>query len=442
MTTSEEKLVKEVKAKFQIYGNSEKLNNAILRATKFAKFDTSILIIGESGSGKDVFSKIIHTYSKRKNKNCLAVNCGSIPQSTIDSELFGYVKGAFTGAASDTKGYFEITDGGTLFLDEIGEMPLDTQTRLLRVLENGEFIKVGSNEVNKTNVRIVAATNRDLEKAINENKFRSDLYYRLSEITIVIPPLRERTEDIPIIARLFAADFAEKNAMGDKHFTPEALELLKRYSWPGNVRQLRSFVNMCMIESNSVEITAEMVKNNLPKNTVFTTEVATTAPKNGDNNDYLTLFQMMVTMIDRINTRIDEMHNKNEIAKPETNIYHEDVLYSRLPNKTITPTNNILNSKAEYDYDDFDSYDNMLNLNEDHPKECKSIIIENRSSYKPDDVIELDDNNEEYKSLKEIEKEAIEIALKRNNYNRKTTAQQLQIAERTLYRKIKDYDLD
>lgn len=166
MTASEEKLIKEVKAKFQIYGNSEQLNTAILRAIKFAKFDTSILIIGESGSGKDVFSKIIHTYSKRKNKNCLAVNCGSIPQNTIDSELFGYVKGAFTGAVSDTKGYFEITDGGTLFLDEIGEMPLDTQTRLLRVIENGEYIKVGSNEVKKTNVRIVAATNRDRKSVV------------------------------------------------------------------------------------------------------------------------------------------------------------------------------------------------------------------------------------------------------------------------------------
>ena len=439
MTASEEKLIKEVKAKFQIYGNSEQLNTAILRAIKFAKFDTSILIIGESGSGKDVFSKIIHTYSKRKNKNCLAVNCGSIPQNTIDSELFGYVKGAFTGAVSDTKGYFEITDGGTLFLDEIGEMPLDTQTRLLRVIENGEYIKVGSNEVKKTNVRIVAATNRNLEKAIMENKFRSDLYYRLSDVTITIPPLRERTEDIPIIARLFANDFADAYSMGDNHFTPDALELLKRYTWPGHVRLLRSFVSRCMIENDSIEITAEMVKNNLPKETVFTTEVATTSPKEAENPNYMTLMSMMVSILNKMNIQINEIQNKKESTQPETKVINNDnVLYSRLPNHSIAP----IHTDNDVKYNNLVVEDDMSGFEDVKPQKYKSIIIENQSSYKADDVIELDDNNEEFKSLKEIEKEAIERALKRNNYNRKTTAQQLQIAERTLYRKIKDYDLD
>ena len=435
MTEQEKKLIKRVKQEFGIYGDSEKLNNAVLRAIKFAKFNISVLIIGESGSGKDVFSKIIHRNSSRSRKNCLAVNCGSIPQGTIDSELFGYVKGAFTGALNDTKGYFEITDGGTLFLDEIGEMPMSTQARLLRVLENGEFIKVGASSVQKTDVRIVAATNRDLLKSINEGKFRSDLYYRLSDVIIEIPPLRERTEDIPKIARFFADSFADEFKMGDKHFSEEALELLKKYSWPGNVRQLKSFVKMCMIEDDSMVITPETVKKNLPQNTVLTSEVATVSNNNsntGDNN-YIALLQMMAQMLDRMNNRLDTMNNERIVPNINANVvssapsinaeqYNEAPIF----HKAEALQSNIPEPK----------YSQRIPTSIDNP-----VIVNNIDDYDRDYVIELENLEYNYKSLKDIEKEAIESALKRNNYNRKITAQQLEIAERTLYRKIKEYNL-
>ena len=231
-----------VKQQFSIIGNSSALNNAIERALKVAPFDLSVLIIGESGSGKEFFPQIIHRYSKRKNKKYTVVNCGAIPEGTIESELFGHVKGAFTGADKDRKGYFEETNGGTIFLDEVAEMPLATQARLLRVLQNGEYIKVGSDIVQKTDVRVVAATNKNLMNAVKEGRFREDLYYRLSTIQIDIPALRERTDDIKMIVRVFAHDFAEKNHTMPVRFNEDALNALAMYSWPGNVRQLKSFI--------------------------------------------------------------------------------------------------------------------------------------------------------------------------------------------------------
>ena len=232
MAQSDDKTILAVKQQFSIVGNSSALNSAIERALKVAPFDLSVLIIGESGSGKEFFPQIIHRYSKRRNNRYTVVNCGAIPEGTIESELFGHVKGAFTGADKDRKGYFEETNGGTIFLDEVAEMPLATQARLLRVLQNGEYIKVGSDVVQKTNVRVVAATNKDLMKAVKEGRFREDLYYRLSTIQIDIPALRERSDDISMIVRVFAHDFAEHNHTRPVKFTDQALKLLSMYSWP------------------------------------------------------------------------------------------------------------------------------------------------------------------------------------------------------------------
>ena len=228
-----------IKQRFEIIGTNEGLNRAIDIARQVAPTDLSVLITGESGVGKEIFPRIIHFFSSRKHSPYIAVNCGAIPEGTIDSELFGHEKGAFTGALSDRKGYFEVTDGGTIFLDEVGELPLSTQARLLRVLETGEFIRVGSSKVQKTNVRVIAATNLDIPQAVKNGKFREDLYYRLNTIPIYIPPLRERKEDIPLLFRKFAADFAEKYRMPAIRLTEEAIQLLEAYRWPGNIRQLK-----------------------------------------------------------------------------------------------------------------------------------------------------------------------------------------------------------
>ena len=247
MAQNENKDILAAKQQFSIVGNSSALNNAIERALKVAPFDLSVLIIGESGSGKEFFPQIIHKYSKRKNKKYTVVNCGAIPEGTIESELFGHVKGAFTGADKDRKGYFEETNGGTIFLDEVAEMPLATQARLLRVLQNGEYIKVGSDVVQKTDVRIVAATNKNLKDAVREGRFREDLYYRLNVVSIQVPSLQERSEDIPLLAEHFLKVFGERNRKDVKGFTPKAMDMLIKYPWPGNVRELENAVERAVV---------------------------------------------------------------------------------------------------------------------------------------------------------------------------------------------------
>ena len=262
--------IKQAKLRFGIVGNNQALNLALERAVKVAPHELSVLIIGESGTGKEFFPKVIHENSSRRHNKYFAVNCGAIPEGTIDSELFGHEKGAFTGAIGDRKGYFEEADGGTLFLDEVAELPMSTQARLLRVLESGEFIRVGSSDVKKTNVRIVAATNVNMLKAIEDGKFREDLFYRLSTVTITIPPLRERGEDIVMISRKFAADFAEKNRTDEITFDTDARWALMQYRWPGNVRQLKNVVDQLSIFESGKTITKEILKNYLPANTQST----------------------------------------------------------------------------------------------------------------------------------------------------------------------------
>lgn len=457
MAQSDDKTILAVKQQFSIVGNSSALNSAIERALKVAPFDLSVLIIGESGSGKEFFPQIIHRYSKRRNNRYTVVNCGAIPEGTIESELFGHVKGAFTGADKDRKGYFEETNGGTIFLDEVAEMPLATQARLLRVLQNGEYIKVGSDVVQKTNVRVVAATNKDLMKAVKEGRFREDLYYRLSTIQIDIPALRERSDDISMIVRVFAHDFAEHNHTRPVKFTDQALKLLSMYSWPGNVRQLKSLIERICVYEDGKEITEDIIKNYIPNDTVLSTSLVTA------NNTDSSLNSMLVDMIKKLFAEVNELKKKIKNFESSTST-NSSTIIAQNHNKIIenTPTKMISDNEIQHSNKiqsevlldipsnikatDFQVKEEKLHnviINPSMPKSTYSKhlneMADNESKY---NMVEVESSDEEYKSLDEIEKEAIEMALIRNKGKRKITAEQLKISERTLYRKIDEYKLN
>ena len=340
MAQSDDKTIMAVKQQFSIVGNSSALNSAIERALKVAPFDLSVLIIGESGSGKEFFPQIIHRYSKRRNNRYTVVNCGAIPEGTIESELFGHVKGAFTGADKDRKGYFEETNGGTIFLDEVAEMPLATQARLLRVLQNGEYIKVGSDVVQKTNVRVVAATNKDLMKAVKEGRFREDLYYRLSTIQIDIPALRERSDDITMIVRVFAHDFAETNHTRPVKFSEQALKMLSMYSWPGNVRQLKSLIERICVYEDGKEITEEIIKNYIPNDTVLSTSLV--AANNTENSS---LNSMLVDMIKKLFNEVNELKKKIKDFESPQHAEPANIIAQHDNNIIEAANTNILESK-------------------------------------------------------------------------------------------------
>ena len=457
MAQSDDKTILAVKQQFSIVGNSSALNSAIERALKVAPFDLSVLIIGESGSGKEFFPQIIHRYSKRRNNRYTVVNCGAIPEGTIESELFGHVKGAFTGADKDRKGYFEETNGGTIFLDEVAEMPLATQARLLRVLQNGEYIKVGSDVVQKTNVRVVAATNKDLMKAVKEGRFREDLYYRLSTIQIDIPALRERSDDISMIVRVFAHDFAEHNHTRPVKFTDQALKLLSMYSWPGNVRQLKSLIERICVYEDGKEITEDIIKNYIPNDTVLSTSLVTA------NNTDSSLNSMLVDMIKKLFAEVNELKKKIKDFESSTST-NSSTIIAQNHNKIIenTPTKMISDNEIQHSNKiqsevlldipsnikatDFQVKEEKIHnviINPSMPKSTYSKhlneMADNESKY---NMVEVESSDEEYKSLDEIEKEAIEMALIRNKGKRKITAEQLKISERTLYRKIDEYKLN
>jgi len=320
--------IQQAKLRFGIVGNNQALNLALERAVKVAPHELSVLIIGESGTGKEFFPKVIHENSSRRHNKYFAVNCGAIPEGTIDSELFGHEKGAFTGAIGDRKGYFEEADGGTLFLDEVAELPMSTQARLLRVLESGEFIRVGSSDVKKTNVRIVAATNVNMLKAIEDGKFREDLFYRLSTVTITIPPLRERGEDIVMISRKFAADFAEKNRTDEITFDTDARWALMQYRWPGNVRQLKNVVDQLSIFESGKTITKEILKNYLPANTQSTLPTTVkNVPSYESEREFL--FKMVFSL-------------KQEVEELRKNI---DPSVGQPPSKAINDSESVLNEE-------------------------------------------------------------------------------------------------
>lgn len=386
---------------FQITGRSPLLQEAISAAMQAAPFDVNVLVCGENGVGKEVFHKIIHNLSPRRYKKCIAVNCGGLPEGTIDSELFGHVKGAYTGALSDRKGYFEEADGGTIFLDEIGELPMATQARLLRVIETGEYYRMGSGEVRKTDVRIVAATNVDLHKAIAKGTFREDLYYRLSTITINVPPLRERQEDIFLLFRKFASDIANKYKMPAIELDDVARRKLLAYNWPGNVRQLLHLVEHISIVEHDRLITAEILQKYLP---AFDSGMSVHDESNATGGAFAPgEKEMLYKIVYNMKNQLDEVR---KVLGIKDNTAHQKYTNHALP-------------AAQDDVIDMDSED----VSSDYEATAGQVA------------------DSQPRTLDEIEKEAIIQALQRNNGNKRKASEQLGIAERTIHRKIQDYGL-
>ncbi len=398
--------LQQIKQRFGIIGNSPALNRAIDVAVKVAPTDINVLVTGESGTGKENIPKIIHQLSKRKHNTYIAVNCGAIPDGTIDSELFGHEKGAFTGAHDKRKGYFEVADGGTIFLDEVAELPLSTQVRLLRVLETGEFLRVGSSQPIKTNVRVVAATNENLQESIIHGKFREDLYYRLSSVPIKLPPLRERKDDIYLLFRKFAQEFSEKYRMPPIRLTDGAINLLKAYHWPGNIRQLKNVTEQISIIETDRLIEKDHLQLYLPDYHPVSLPMLhqSSAINNGFDKDfvYKALFDMK--------KEIDDLKKALLTVISKTNI-------------DVTETAESINFQSVYS-------DNQLSTSNN------DMIISDRNSNI--NTIEV----EESLSIVEKEKELIEKALKKHRGRRKNAAKELGISERTLYRKIKEYELE
>lgn len=407
--------IQQVKLRFGIIGNNEALMRAIDIAIQVAPTDLSVLITGESGVGKESFPQIIHQYSRRKHGQYIAVNCGAIPEGTIDSELFGHEKGAFTGAIGERKGYFGEANGGTIFLDEVGELPLSTQARLLRVLETGEFIKVGSSKVEKTDVRIVAATNVNLTQAIAEGRFREDLYYRLNTVPIQVPPLRERGEDVGLLFRKFASDFAEKYRMPAIQLTEDAKQMLLAYAWPGNVRQLKNITEQISIIETHREITASILKNYLPEQINVQRLPALLGVK--ENKSFESEREILYQIL------FDMRHDVTELKK----LVHE----------IMAERNNVNTSPAPY-------YTPAPPVVASVPAVVPAILHSSvkTTSEVDDDIQDTEEYVEESLSLDEVEKELIRKALEKHHGKRKSAAKDLNISERTLYRKIKEYGLD
>ena len=411
-----------VKQRFGIVGNSSLLNTALQTAIKVAVTDMNVLIQGESGVGKESFSKIIHQLSARKHAPFIAVNCGAIPEGTIDSELFGHEKGSFTGASEKRKGYFESVSGGTIFLDEVGELPTGTQARLLRVLENGEFIKVGSSKVHKTDVRVVAATNRDLLERSREGKFREDLYYRLATVPIRVPRLSERKEDIPLLFRKFSSDFSETNHRDLLELTYDAQEALMNYPWPGNIRQLKNITEQVCVLENRSSIDRETLQNYLPP-----------APQ-----------QLPMLLEQSQDGRYDGMSERDifykvlvELRKDVNDL--KQVVFGLLESNDgqhIPVPNSIKNQVASYPNYTYSDESRLLESGSDRHQ---SDYSEEDSFVEAESYVESDHNN---LSLEAKEIELIKLALSKNNGKRKKAAEDLGISERTLYRKIKQYELD
>lgn len=415
--------IQAIKQRFEIIGNDPKLNRAVEKAIQVAPTDISVLVTGESGVGKEAIPKIIHALSHRKHGKYIAVNCGAIPEGTIDSELFGHEKGAFTGASQTRSGYFEVADGGTIFLDEVGELPLTTQVRLLRVLENGEFIKVGSSKVQKTNVRIVAATNLNMFDAIKKERFREDLYYRLSTIEINLPPLRERKEDIHLLFRKFAADFALKYKMPTIRLEDDAVQLLQSYRWGGNVRQLRNIAEQISVLEQERNISAFQLKSYLPDIGSNLPAVIADKKKESDFSNereilYKVLFDMKSDLNDlkKLTMKLMESGNHQEVQEK-----HESLIQK------------IYRDEGEEDVE-------MEDLTNEKPEVLQ--ITQNKTRDQEDKYYFAEEiEEEETLSLHDKELELIKKSLDRHHGKRKNAAEELGISERTLYRKIKQYNL-
>ncbi len=405
MKTSE---LQNIKLRYNIVGNCEALNNAIDVALKVAPIDLSVLIVGESGVGKDILPRVIHDNSPRRREKYFAINCGAIPEGTIDSELFGHVKGSFTGAINDSLGYFGAANKGTLFLDEVGELPMATQARLLRVLENGEYIPVGATEVHKTDVRVVAATNVNIQKAISEGRFREDLYYRLNQVQIQMPPLRDRGEDIVLLFRLFALQMAEKYRMDKVVLTNEAKLMLMRYKWPGNIRQLKSVTEQLSVLSAEREITPEILSRFIPQDQE-STQLATIHSESDRSfeNEREILYKILFELRSNVNDMRREMSTlKKQLEDVKGGDSTTPLATTQLsPIQHMNPVTPTLEDAVAEEYIEPENEPENLNVNE-------------------------------------WSRQALEKALERNGGNRKKAAQEMGISDRTLYRRLKQYGLD
>lgn len=398
MTTTE---LQSIKQRFEIIGNSPLLNRGIEVAVQVARTDLSVLVTGESGVGKEHFPKIVHAFSARKHGPYFAVNCGAIPEGTIDSELFGHEKGAFTDAKAERKGYFEIANGGTLFLDEVGELPLQTQVRLLRVLETGEFIRMGSSQVQKTNVRVVAATNLNMQKAIEDGRFREDLYYRLNTVEIRVPALRDRKEDIPLLFRKFSVDFCNRYQMPPLRLDDEATRLLQSYYWNGNIRQLKNIAEQVSVIEMDHHITADTLRRYLPDNERQNGLVVSSHSNNAGGKDYAHEIGILYNMMLKMQQDMRELKSQVESNTSEQALY-------------AAPSTALIQSQ------------------------------DTLPTHSTDDVQEVEVVNPDYQrpqSLEDTQREMIVHTLEQCNGNRKAAAGKLGISERTLYRKIKEYGL-
>ncbi len=401
--------LQEIKQRFGIIGNAEGLNRAIERAYQVAPTDYSILVTGESGVGKEHFPKIVHQYSARKHQPYIAINCGAIPNGTIDSELFGHVKGAFTGAVNDHKGYFEEANGGTIFLDEVGELPLETQVRLLRVLETGEFIRVGSSQPQKTDVRVVGATNLDMQNAIAAGRFREDLFYRLSTISIHVPALRERKEDIPLLFRKFAADCTERYRMPPLRLTDDAKQLLMNYYFRGNIRQLKNIAEQICVLEQRREIPADVLRLYLPQEEIGRTPML--KQTSAGNSDFTTEREILYKVLFDMKKELDDLkqvvgnltQGKATVPSQPQSAHIDNVPTDGTP---------ILRTSAH-------------SLNEDQYQQAEEVSIE----------------DENLTPMQQVEKDTIRKALQHNNGSRKAACREIGMSERTLYRKIKEYNL-
>lgn len=410
-----------IKQRFGIIGISQGLNRALEKALRVSSTDISVLVTGESGVGKENIPKIIHQNSHRKHAKYIAVNCGAIPEGTIDSELFGHEKGAFTGATSTRNGYFEVADGGTIFLDEVGELPLSTQVRLLRVLETGEFLKVGSSKIQTTNVRIVAATNVNMRDAIQKNKFREDLYYRLSTVEIHLPPLRNRKEDIPLLFRKFAADFAQKYRMPTLRLDEQAQELLVQYNWNGNIRQLRNVAEQISVLEQDRLLSANSLRPYLPN---MGAQLPALVEGKKEQSDFASEREILYKVL------FDMKSDLNDLKKLTLELMNQDI--SKEEKEGLIQKiygNNSLDNKEE---------NTLTVMNPKHESQNDTPMIHPQDNYSYAETIEA----EEPLSLLEKEIEMIKKALERSNGKRKLAAEELGISERTLYRKIKQYDLN
>ena len=409
----EQQELQAIKQRFSIIGNSPLINRDIEVAVQVARTDLSVLITGESGVGKEHFPQIIHHYSTRKHGPYFAVNCGAIPEGTIDSELFGHEKGAFTDAKADRKGYFEIANGGTLFLDEVGELPLQTQVRLLRVLETGEFIRMGASQVQKTNVRVVAATNLDMKRAISEGRFREDLYYRLNTVEIKVPALRDRKDDIPLLFRKFVVDFSDRYRMPAIRLTEEANEMLKNYYWNGNVRQLKNVAEQISIIEKAREISADTLRKYLPTNEMQSGIALLGAHTQTNHDTYMNERELLYKVLFDMKRDMTEMRQQ----------------LNGLLSSSATPahcqTEIVVGKHAEYESVE------EITATLKHPANPISSEVE--------DIVLEDDMP--LSTMEDIERDSIRRALERNHGSRKMAANELHISERTLYRKIKEYGL-